>query len=99
MDNEKILKIIEHYGLKNQKKKFGEEAFELYEALTKWDSHLYGTDNKDYLIVIDNIKEEIADNLVLLNQFIQYFGLDIKDIERVMREKVERTLNRMNDEE
>ena len=91
----KLLKIIQHYGIDNQLRKFNEENFELIEAI-------HGLENSDAMLkvlarttLINNIKEEIADNLVLLSQFILYYNINLDDIEKIFKQKVERQLERM----
>lgn len=93
----KLLKIIRHYGIDNQLRKFSEENFELIEAMTNLNyaidykpSELIGTEK-------DCIKYEIADNLVLLSQFILYYEINLDDIEKIFKYKVERQLKRMEE--
>ena len=91
----KLLQIIRHYGINNQLRKFSEENFELIEAIHK-------LENSDAMLkvlggttFIKNIKEEIADNLVLLSQFILYYEIDLDEIEKIFKYKVNRQLERM----
>lgn len=91
----KLLKIIQHYGIDNQLRKFSEENFELIEAIHGW---YFDTEGVLYSGNEDNIKEEIADNLVLLSQFILYYGINLDDIEEIFKYKVERQLKRMEEE-
>lgn len=79
-----FLKIINHYGEKNQVKKLAEEQFELIEALLEKDK--------------DHIKEEMADNIHIIWQFAEWYGIDSTDILEEVRNKNERTLRRMEDE-
>ena len=65
----KEIEIINHYGLKNQIRKFSEESYELIEALFE--------NNKKH------ITEEITDCLVLINQFKAYYEIQDKDIQKV----------------
>lgn len=90
MDNDKVLKIINYYGLKHQLKKLSEEHHELLEAIYEY----FGSDNGDK----DHIKEEIADVMVILDQIINYFNIKTDDIKSVMINKINRTLKRMEDE-
>lgn len=88
----KLLKIIRHYGINNQLRKFNEENFELIEAITK--------EQNDICEIFQEmeekwIKEEIADNLVLLSQFILYYNINLDEIEEIFKQKVERQLERM----
>ena len=88
----KLLKIIRYYGIDNQLRKFSEENFELIEAIHGW---RFDTEGVHYLGDKDNIKEEIADNLVLLSQFILYYNINLDDIEEIFKQKVDRQLKRM----
>lgn len=88
----KLLKIIRHYGINNQLRKFNEENFELIEAITK--------EQNDICEIFQEmeekwIKEEIADNLVLLSQFILYYEIDLDEIEEIFKQKVDRQLKRI----
>lgn len=91
----KLLKIIQHYGIDNQLRKFNEENFELIEAIIKKERTKTNFNSFYIKELKDNIKEEIADNLVLLSQFILYYDIDLDDIEKIFKQKVERQLKRM----
>lgn len=91
----KLLKIVRHYGIDNQLRKFSEENFELIEAIVK--------ERNDVCEIFQEmeekwIKEEIADNLVLLSQFILYYEINLDEIEEIFKQKVERQLERMKQE-
>lgn len=94
----KLLQIIRHYGINNQLRKFNEENFELIEAIThfRYIEIYKGTlaDNA-YKYHYKHIKEEIADNLVLLTQFILYYNINLDDIEEIFKYKVDRQIKRM----
>lgn len=79
----KEIEIINHYGLKNQIRKFNEESYELIEALFENDK--------------DHITEEIADCLVLINQFKAYYKIKDKDIQKVYDYKIARQERRIVD--
>lgn len=80
--NNKLRKIINHYGIRNQLKHFQSEVFELSESILTKDntgilesvidgisatfSSIVGVEHKDYKK--EHIKEEIADVMVLLKQ-------------------------------
>lgn len=88
---EKFIKIISHFGLRNQTKKLSEESYELQEAI--FDAKGYPIDIK----YKDHITEEIADVMNLLNQFVEYFALDWNQIYSVMEAKVDRTIDRIKE--
>lgn len=90
---EDLLKIINHYGINKQLKYIHTEYFELDEAIMDYitrDENMY----KDR----EHIAEEIADVMVMLKQFQYYYGIDNKEIEAIMRSKVERQLKRIEQE-
>ena len=76
------LKIFRHYGETNQRKKLKEELNELIEAVDDNDEHM---------------KEEIADVLNVIDQFIMAKGWG-EDIYRIKFEKVERQKERIKNE-
>lgn len=78
-----LLKIINHYGEKNQVKKLAEEQYELIEALFEKD--------KDHII------EEMADNIHLIWQFAALYGISVTEILDEVQRKNKRTLRRMGD--
>lgn len=80
----KEIEIINHYGLKNQIRKFNEESYELIEALFENDK--------------EHITEEIADCLLLINQFKAYYKIKDKDIQKVYDYKIARQERRIADE-
>lgn len=86
---EKLLKIINHYGLKNQLRKFNEESYELIEAML------------DYKVPFsskEHITEELADCMVLLEQFKLYYGITSEEITKIFWSKVDRQLGRIEKE-
>ena len=94
----KLLKIIKHYGIDNQLRKFNEESFELIEAITHFRYVDIYKGTHAYKYHYKHIKEEIADNLVLLTQFILYYNINLDDIEEIFKQKVERQLKRIESE-
>ena len=87
--NEKLLRIFNHYGRRKQRLKAIEELSELQRALARWD--LYSVDDNYH-----NVIEEMADVIVMIRQF--YFAVDRHEVERVVNEKIERTLKRIEKE-
>ena len=95
---EDLLKIIEHFGINNQQRKLEEEVFELEEAITI--NHLKET--VEYKIPLteivgtrEHIAEEIADVMLLLEQFKVYYGITSEEITNLFWNKVARTLERI----
>ena len=92
---EKLLKIINHHGINTQQRKLAEEVFELQEPILEYRHD----DNKFYPEVEESLKkhiaEEIADVMVLLEQFKLYYGITSEEITDIFWKKVDRTLERM----
>lgn len=81
----RYLKIINNYGVNAQLKKLNEELYEFEEAvLEKHDK--------------EHITEEIADILVILQQFKEKYNIDLAEINKVMRYKVDRQIRRIEKE-
>lgn len=80
----KEIEIINHYGLKNQIRKFNEESYELIEALFENDK--------------EHITEEIADCLLLIRQFRDFYKIQDEAIREVYDYKLARQERRMADE-
>lgn len=80
-----LLKIIRHYGLKNQLRKLNEEVFELIEAIR----------DTRFFLSKTHIEEEFADVMVLLSQIKHYYNLDSNKLKKIMDYKINRQLERM----
>lgn len=97
---EDLLKIIKHHGVNVQQRKLAEEVFELQEAITKaqdvYDKTVLFQEYTSNLKT--NIAEEIADVMVMLNQFKAYYGIPNETILVFMRGKVDRQLERIKNE-
>ena len=96
---EDLLKIIQHYGVNAQQRQFAEEVFELQEAILTRELHWhYDTEIQDIRPLDNHIAEEIADVMVLLNQFKAYYNIPNETILVFMRGKVNRQLERIKNE-
>jgi uncharacterized protein YabN with tetrapyrrole methylase and pyrophosphatase domain len=97
---EKLLKIINHYGVNNQLRQFNEEAFELQEIILDYE---FSSENlpKQHEICkeqfLNHITEEIADCYVMLDQFQFYYGIKDEEIWEMMNFKIDRQLKRMEE--
>lgn len=97
---EDLLKIINHYGISNQLKKLSEETFELQEAIIDAEYNRYvGVIRKPGERAIKHIEEEFADVCVVLEQFKAYYNLDNDRIIEIMKQKINRQLERMEENE
>ena len=94
---EELLKIINHYGTDNQKRKLVEEVYELLDALAEIN---YSSSNFSNNVerMINHVVEEMADVLVLIEQFRLYWNIDMDDIEKIFKQKVIRTINEIGAE-
>lgn len=100
---EDLLKIISHYGVNAQQRQLAEEVFELQEAIYQYIAQKEACENVGCSrIHIDKCKEhiaeEIADVMVLLNQFKAYYNIPNETVLVFMRGKVNRQLERIKNE-
>jgi NTP pyrophosphatase (non-canonical NTP hydrolase) len=95
---EKLLKIINHYGIRNQQRKLNEEVFELQEAIIDYKYVEVYKNSPAEKYHKEHIAEEIADIEVMLLQFKEYYQIDGNDILRIMNEKIDRQLGRIENE-
>ena len=82
---EKLLRIINNYGLNHQQRKLEEEVYELQEAIIKGDDK-------------EHIAEELADVCVLLMQITNYLKIDVPSIDKIMEMKIDRQIERIKNE-
>lgn len=94
---DKLLKIIKNYGVIPQLKYFQTEVFELNESIIyERATSKYGDERNDYKC-IKHIAEEIADCYVMLEQFRLYYGIPKENIKEVMEYKINRQIDRIED--
>lgn len=91
-------KIIEHYGLDKQRRKFAEENLELQEAIIEYTSACRSMEGapaeyveKELGPIRQHLISELADNFVMLGEFLEWFGIKNYEIEGAMRYKIGRT--------
>ena len=104
MDNE-YLKIIRHFGINKQLRKFNEENWELKESIKEYEDSKSNPINVILNVVnsitnqkdkyLEHIKEEIADNIILLKQFQYHYNIKNKEKDKIIKYKVNRTINRI----
>lgn len=92
MIKEKALEIINHYGVLVQLKYFQSEVFELIEAILT--GKLTDLDNE----ALYHIAEEIADVMLMLKQFQEYYKISDDRIGEIMHYKADRQLKRIEEE-
>ena len=98
---EDLLKIIKHYGINAQQRKLAEEVFELQEAITTNEVKKFSSSGIPITEIVEtreHIAEEIADVMIMLNQFKAYYGIPNETILVFMRGKVDRQLERIKNE-
>ena len=85
---EGLLKIINHYGLENQREYLGKEYQELQDELYR------------YVVLEDeaNLITEIADVFVLCLQFMYEYGYSNEELIEEMKFKINRQLKRIESE-
>ena len=95
MNKEELLKIINTYGVMSQLKYFQSEVFEFNEAIFEKEKigAYPGIEERKH------IAEEIADVLVMLNQFKEYYGITDEEIINNMEFKIKRQLERIDNNE
>ena len=82
MEN-KLLTIFNTYGKSHQVSKLLEEIGEFIETIMNEDK--------------ENMVQEMADCMVMLKQFQYYYGIEDKEIEEVMKYKIDRQLERIKE--
>lgn len=95
-----LLKIISTYGVLPQLKHFNSEVFELNEAIIRKEIEYQfcETTVKMDRENLKHIAEEIADCMVMIHQFQLYYGIENKQIEETMKFKIDRQLERIENE-
>lgn len=100
MNKDKLMYIIEHFGIEAQQRKLMEEVFELQSAIT---THEMALSNEyeiplNYIVgTKEHITEELSDCLIILNQFVRYYKLDYDEINKMVNKKVNRTIQRIKE--
>jgi len=87
---EQLKEIIDHYGIDKQLKYIHSEYFELDEAIIQDEDGFGGK---------HHIAEELADVMCMIKQFQYYYGITDKQIEDIMKFKIDRQLERIKNEE
>ena len=107
MYKEKLLRNINYYGVQREKRKLAEEVDELIEAITEYEFAKKTNEiclKKGYEEIWDldilrkHIVEELGDTMTVLEQFRFYYMLLVKEITESMRIKIDRQMNRIDEE-
>lgn len=102
--DDNYLKIINHYGINNQQRKLAEEVFELQEAIISANNFKENVGVNIFTGKVpeefyNHIAEELADVIVILEQFKRYYNIPDDEIEKIKDFKVKRQLERIDNNE
>ena len=97
MNKQSIIKIAETYGFDAQSRQLIEEMAELTQAINK--AWRMGNDFDNLLVLKRNIKEEIADVYIMLEQMKYLLNIYEDDIETIINRKILRQLERIEKNE
>ena len=89
---ERVRQILEHYGEASQYDIFVEECAEAIQAVQK----LKRSDHTNYIKRTDNLREEVADVLIIAEQMRRYVGAD--KVDEIISEKLDRQIKRIEGE-
>ena len=81
--------VIEHYGVDAQVPIYMEELAELIQAISK--IHRQETPERR-----DNLVEEIGDSLICIHQLMEIYGIKNWEIQKIVKQKLERQEARMH---
>ena len=87
IENELYSRLMEEFGIEKQTLMLAEEQGELIKAINKklrFKTH-----------TVDEIREELADVYIMMNQVRWYFGISIREIAEEMDKKLERIQYRL----
>lgn len=90
----KLRAIMEHYGYEAQREQFVEECAEAILAVQKC-KRIH--DNQGAREAYKNLKEEVADVLIMAAQMYHFLGAD--EIDRIIAKKLDRQIERIKEEE
>lgn len=99
--NRTYTKVYEHairiFGKDNQMRIAQEECAELIQALSKY--HRYGKSKQYADAALANVKEEMVDVQIMLDQLQMIFGFTDKELDEVRAMKTERLAGKLPAEE
>lgn len=100
--NKELLKIINHYGINKQLKYIHSEYFELDEAILDYENAGWDFSDEDCKDIEKEYKnhiiEELADVMVMLEQFRLYYGISPGEVGEIMNYKIKRQSERIENE-
>lgn len=95
---DKLLSIINYYGIEKQLKYIHSEYFELDEAIIDYKYVEVYKNSPAEKYHKEHIAEEIADVMVMLKQFQYLYEIEDKTIDNIIDKKINRQLERIGDE-
>ena len=83
--------VISHYGTDKQSLKACEELAELIRSISKLRFKLSDEN-------VENLKEEIADVEIMIEQMKHLYNVSDEEIDRIVEQKLDRTFKRIEEE-
>ena len=98
-----LIKIVNHYGINKQLKKFQNESFKIYESVIRHQEHqrnpidaianvlepiLAKAGNRKPTDRLEDIKNSIADITISLKEIQYYYGITDEEIISLMKENI-----------
>lgn len=83
--------VIFHYGTEKQSLKACEELAELIRSISKLRFKLSDEN-------VENLKEEIADVVIMIEQMKHLYNVSDEEIDRIVEQKLDRTFKRIEEE-
>lgn len=96
---DKLLKIINYYGVDNQQRKLEEEVFELQQAINTYELQKNKIPLSELIAIKEHLEEEVGDVLNVLEQFVYKYELDRQRIVISRITKIDRTLGDVENED
>ena len=93
--SQKNKKIIDRYGLPEQLLQLQEECAELIQAASKYRRKRNLSDKAEVALSAQNLRCEITDVLVLIDQIMERVGVTKESLELMAEYKIDRTIGRM----
>jgi len=87
--------IIDYYGLINQLDQLMEECGELIAACNHYKRSMFGSDKRQKFISEENLKSEMADVIVVLDQVLRRMAVTPEVLNFMAEQKINRQLARI----
>lgn len=98
MNRQEIMqKAIRHYGIDSQLIKMQEECGELITAISKYFIAAREDNPETWVEMTENVREEIADVNIMIQQMKRYGGLNTARINEIEEYKLKRLQKRLED--